>query len=261
MTGFASPNYTQTPNELYDDLLPLMGLAELKVVLVAIRKTFGYHKDSDEISFSQFMKATGLSRQSVADGIAAAQTRGVLTVVAYGKRGVVRYRLVMEGDQSTQATSTSLLGRPVKASTGLPSRLTKERDSKENDTKEKDSSTAIGALIGEWLKIGKVLEPKAYMNKTYRGYALAMHKAGVTADDLKAFIVDRKTDEFWKTRTIGLKHIAENILTWKEAQDEGAGRDDEDDEEADDDASGEYVPPPENATPIGDLFSAQRATS
>ncbi len=51
--GFASPRYTQVPDELFDELMSHLSGAELKVLLYVIRRTFGFKKDSDTISLSQ----------------------------------------------------------------------------------------------------------------------------------------------------------------------------------------------------------------
>ena len=51
--GFRSPNYTQVPDELFDELMSELSGAELKVLLYIIRRTFGFKKDSDNISLSQ----------------------------------------------------------------------------------------------------------------------------------------------------------------------------------------------------------------
>jgi Bacteriophage replication protein O len=53
--GFGSPNYTQVPDELFDQLMPDLSGAELKVLLYIIRRTFGFKKNSDPISFNQFL--------------------------------------------------------------------------------------------------------------------------------------------------------------------------------------------------------------
>lgn len=53
--GFQRPNYTMVPDELFDELLPELSGAELKVLLYIIRRTFGFKKDSDNISLSQMM--------------------------------------------------------------------------------------------------------------------------------------------------------------------------------------------------------------
>lgn len=54
--GFQGPNYTQVPDALFDELLPTLSGAELKVLLYIIRRTFGFKRDSDAISISQMLK-------------------------------------------------------------------------------------------------------------------------------------------------------------------------------------------------------------
>src|SRR3954470_5779397 len=75
--GFISPQYTQVPGELFDDLMAHLSGAELKVLLYIIRRTFGFKKDSDNISLKQICngittkegevldRGTGLSLSSV----------------------------------------------------------------------------------------------------------------------------------------------------------------------------------------------------
>jgi len=75
--GFNSPRYTQVPDELFDELMAHLSGAELKVLLYIIRRTFGFKKDSDDISLNQICKGiktrngdvldrgTGLSQNAV----------------------------------------------------------------------------------------------------------------------------------------------------------------------------------------------------
>jgi hypothetical protein len=75
--GYASPNYTMVPDELFDEQLPDLSGAELKVLLYIIRRTFGFKKDSDNISLNQLLhgittragerldRGTGLSRSTL----------------------------------------------------------------------------------------------------------------------------------------------------------------------------------------------------
>lgn len=77
-SGFTAPNYTQVPNELFDQLLPHLNEGELKVLLYIIRRTFGFGRQSDNISLSQMVEGlvtsdgrrldsgVGLSKSSVA---------------------------------------------------------------------------------------------------------------------------------------------------------------------------------------------------
>src|ERR687895_707628 len=75
--GFLSPRYTQVPDALFDELMAFLSGAELKVLLYIIRRTFGFKKDSDNISLRQIChgiktregeildKGTGLSLSTV----------------------------------------------------------------------------------------------------------------------------------------------------------------------------------------------------
>ena len=79
--GFTKPTYTQVPDELIDELLPDLSGAELKVLLYIIRRTFGFKKDSDNISLSQICngitthdgrvldRGTGLNKDTVTRAI------------------------------------------------------------------------------------------------------------------------------------------------------------------------------------------------
>lgn len=75
--GFNAPNYTQVPDELFDDLMVDLSGAELKVLLYIIRRTFGFKKAVDNISLHQLLqgiktkdgeildKGTGLSKKTL----------------------------------------------------------------------------------------------------------------------------------------------------------------------------------------------------
>ena len=53
--GVTSPNNTPVPDEFLDELLPVLSGAELKVLLYVSRRTFGFKRDSDNISLSQML--------------------------------------------------------------------------------------------------------------------------------------------------------------------------------------------------------------
>lgn len=73
--AFQSPNYTQTPNDFFT-MIPDMSDAELRVTVVMIRQTFGFHRDGFKLGVTKIAKAAGLSRQGTLDGAAAAEKRG-----------------------------------------------------------------------------------------------------------------------------------------------------------------------------------------
>src|SRR5258706_15510588 len=88
--GFHGPNYTQVPDELFDELLADLSGAELKVLLYVMRRTFGFKKGSDRISKSQLEtgikrangdtldRGTGLSRRAIRLAIQSLVAKNIL---------------------------------------------------------------------------------------------------------------------------------------------------------------------------------------
>ena len=77
MSGFECPNYTQTPNDLFD-LIPELGDAELKVLMVIIRETFGYHRTTRRMSVRNLAKLSGLTVRNAFNGAEKAIERGLI---------------------------------------------------------------------------------------------------------------------------------------------------------------------------------------
>jgi len=70
--------YTQLPN-VYEALLPILTGNEFKVLYYIARKTIGFqNKPSDRISFSQFQKDVGISRDSVSRALSDLQERNLI---------------------------------------------------------------------------------------------------------------------------------------------------------------------------------------
>jgi len=103
--GFSSPNYTQVPDELFDQLMPTLSDAELRVLLYIIRRTYGFKRQADDISLSQMVSGittkdgkvldtgTGLSKATVARGLKGLREKGVILSV--------RNRSTSRGDEPT----------------------------------------------------------------------------------------------------------------------------------------------------------------
>jgi hypothetical protein len=112
--GFTSPNYTQVPDELFDELMPRLSETELKVLLYVVRRTFGFKKSADDISLKQMVEGirrrdgtqldngTGLSRPGVTKGVRGLVAKGILSASRNSslERGdePTTYRLRMAGD-------------------------------------------------------------------------------------------------------------------------------------------------------------------
>lgn len=70
-------NFTAIPNYFFDHMHNMDKCEQMVFMLVA-RKTAGYQKEWDEISFSQFVNSTGLGKASVNAGIQSALNRGII---------------------------------------------------------------------------------------------------------------------------------------------------------------------------------------
>ena len=146
MNKIPAPNYTQTPNQIFEEFLPLMGVAELKVVLAIVRNTFGWHRKSHRMSLSYFTQATGLSRQGVLDGLNAGIQRGIICRHKMGQSYEYSLRIDDETSQATRPVEdeTSQASRPVEDETSQASRpvlvklLDPTKKDKERTTKESD---------------------------------------------------------------------------------------------------------------------------
>lgn len=71
--GFESPNYTQTPNDFFDEVLLSkdITLAEIKILGFMIRYTYGWQRagNSLQFSFTELQKACHLGREAVNNGL------------------------------------------------------------------------------------------------------------------------------------------------------------------------------------------------
>lgn len=102
------PNTTQVPNLILDLLIPRLPEGEARCLLYICRRTFGFHKEEDRISFSQFQNGikssqgrildlgTGLSRTSINRALGNLVCAGAATVVKSAKGSRYKLNLLMD---------------------------------------------------------------------------------------------------------------------------------------------------------------------
>ena len=78
---------TPVPNIFFDQLLPTLSGAEIKLLLVIIRQTYGWidkrtgkRKGRDRISHNQFKTKTGLCSKIVSKAIQSLVSKGIITI-------------------------------------------------------------------------------------------------------------------------------------------------------------------------------------
>ena len=72
------PNYTQIPNVYFDSIMQELNGSENLVFLAIMRKTFGWRKKKDRISYSQIMKMTGLAKSTTATAIKSLELKDLI---------------------------------------------------------------------------------------------------------------------------------------------------------------------------------------
>ena len=158
MTGFQAPNYTQVPNDFFI-MARDMDKAELKVVLYIIRETFGYHRETCEVSIRELAIGAGLTARNAYNGAEKAIERGLVekTVSSTHK---TTWRAVVAEDTALyplrQRTVSLRKSKP-------PVKEIKETKEKEDEQAQvfRAYSSEIGILtpmiadsINEWIKDG-----------------------------------------------------------------------------------------------------------
>lgn len=143
------PNTCQVPNVLLDEVMPRLSGGSLKVLLAIVRKTYGFQKRSDKISFRTLRELTGLSRDAVNHAI---KDLGPFLTVTHGRKGVPTLEgvneyalnlnvetgeLVRNSDQSENRTSQKNRQEQVRKSDS-----SKPNSSKPNSARPKRASTA-----------------------------------------------------------------------------------------------------------------------
>ncbi len=112
MEEYFLPNFTQAPNYFFDVLLNQLSSTEVHVMCAIIRKTYGWHKAEDKISFSQLTQATNLALSTVQSAIKKLIDKGI--VVSRIVDGVRAYSFLVE-KKTLESQSTSKEPLPAKS--------------------------------------------------------------------------------------------------------------------------------------------------
>ncbi len=184
-----APNYTQAPNAFFDDILPeITSLSELKVTLAIMRQTFGWHKAEDRISLSQLEELTGLSRESVADGIKRAMKRGTVGRRKVGQGYVYGLRVTSQESRPPEA-ATSQEFRPVTSQEFRPTKETGKESVEANASSGKPQTPSV-------VSMEKYVTDRLYEAMRESGYRLPSSDFGFHLGRAKDMLAkDSPTDE------------------------------------------------------------------
>lgn len=78
-------NWTRFPNPAFKYVMPEVNGGTWKIICVAIRETFGWHKEQARLTYGDFMEKTGLHKEAVRNGIEEALKKDYLIREPDGK--------------------------------------------------------------------------------------------------------------------------------------------------------------------------------
>ena len=186
--------YTRIANELLEAMIrQKMSSSELRILLFIARKTYGFSKTWDRISYSQFSKATGINRNHVYRSIKNLKENNVVecrTVLhrVTGKPYTVEYKIQKDHErwrtrakaQSSPIIGTTKIGGTKNGIKVTPKMgYTKERKKTTYMSPEKLPNGAVRDFLTEWntvMKDVKVSKVK-YINEIdskHKRYKLVM---------------------------------------------------------------------------------------
>jgi phage replication O-like protein O len=182
---FNSPNFTQIPNDFLETCLPELGEVELKVLLVIMRKTFGYHKKRDQISLSQLQKYTGSSATNILLAVKCLIEKGVITKYTEGPAGkqVTLYELVVHEDSNNSYPSQIISTPPNNLLAPPPDKLLGETPDNLSVTKEKLQKEKQHKEISKQLVV--VVEEKRAFTKDDAFFASSKFRKDWTAEEIE----------------------------------------------------------------------------
>lgn len=190
--SFKSPNYTQLPNDLFDEYLPQLGYSELKVLLYLCRQTFGYQTQKAKSSIRDIAKHTGLSQRRVWDGVQRAVELGLMTKHT-------------DGISTTEWEISVNGGVVLKTTQGVVLKTT-PHDVKTTHTSNKE------IYVSETSKSGRVLNPPAAVFRKEVGvYPNSTQEQAMAAvTDLEAW---RAVIKEWRLRGYAPTNVR-GMLDW-----------------------------------------------
>jgi len=129
----------------------------------------------------------------------------------------------VESDDAHGENSTPLIPISINPSKPQESNLVVEKEKEKKRTSRKTAAPKppdpdaadITAIISAWLKASHAIDPTAYARPINRDCARQMNHAGITADDVTAFVPVKAQDPFWKDKTVPFTTIAKDIGAWK----------------------------------------------
>lgn len=210
------PNTTQIPNIILDEWTPELTPAEFKVVMIIARQTYGWHKETDRISYSQLQEKTGYKTDAIVAAIKSLRLSGKIIVT--DSEGT-QLHTKEECQGKTLYYQLNLSDKP--RTTSRENRDTKETNTKENNYHLRDNGETppviekkvygkpdINQILEVWTDITGLDRPS---DKNPRFSAKNFLTGGRTADDFEIALKYLINDKGYELTSISgvTRHFSE----------------------------------------------------
>jgi phage replication O-like protein O len=197
------PNYTQIPNVYFDEIMTKLNGSENLVFLAIMRKTFGWQKKRDRISYSQLMEITGLAKSTVSDALKSLLEMKFIVSEKDGQN--IRYSVVVDDETGTKIepvvkpnryenrTITGTKIEPLEEKTG-----TKIEHTKESNINKLTKENIYIAIESEYEKVFKEIFPTGKLIIDYARTRKRIKEVVqiLTQEDIIMAINKAKKDDF-----------------------------------------------------------------
>jgi len=146
------PNTTQTPNVLFDRLMYELPDDEFKVLCAIVRKTYGWHKDSDRIANSQFEALTGKAKRQIQRAKANLKAKGLVKETPPEKLGGIPEYEFLDPAPMSQETPPHVMQDTPPVSPVTPTKDTKQKTLNKSK-KPIEDDTALQSSVNKYLNI------------------------------------------------------------------------------------------------------------
>lgn len=206
------PNSFQLPNAFVDDMLAQVSGNACKVYLLIVRKTRGWQKEKDYISYSQIQKITGISSATVSKAIDELSKLGLIKVKTGNEKSANQYSLndnfctlknKVGTEKPTLKNEVATLENEVQ-----PTLKTKDTENNLSKTTKDKTSISSGTPKKQKPKSASLEKPCDVSDQTWHDL-LALRKAKKSPLSVSAWNIAKKQIDEVQAKT---GHALEQIL-------------------------------------------------
>ena len=206
------PNSFQLPNAFVDEMLAQVSGNACKVYLLIVRKTRGWQKEKDYISYSQIQKITGISSATVSKAIDELSELGLIKVKTGNEKSANQYSLndsfctlknKVGTEKPTLKNEVATLKNEVQ-----PTLKTKDTENNLSKTTKDKTSISSGTPKKQKPKSASLEKPCDVSDQTWHDL-LALRKAKKSPLTISAWNIAKKQIDEVQAKT---GHALEQIL-------------------------------------------------